>query len=445
MTRESTATFALGGVHPPGCKQLAAGSAIEPMPTPAELCVSMSQHLGAPATPVVKARQEVSEGELIAVVEKGLGAPIHSPVTGVIKKIEDIAHPTMGRCPAVSITVTLDAPARVYEYMDWSGLSREDMLGRVKDAGVVGMGGAGFPTCIKLSPPPDCQVDTLVINGVECESYVTSDHRIMLEKSAQIVEGVRILMAILGVGRAIIGIELNKPDAIEAMEKAAVDQAKGLDIRIAPLKVKYPQGSEKQLIQAVTNRRVPSGSLPAHIGVVVQNVGTALAVYEAVALTRPSYERVVSVSGLGIARPANLMCKIGTRISDLVEYLGGLSEDTVKCILGGPMMGYALADTAYPICKNNTGILFMTSQETIDEPFLNCIRCGRCLRACPMGLMPNDISIHVERGRFQDLEKFGLLDCFECGSCAYVCPAKRPLVQFIRVAKLNHNKQRSKK
>ena len=445
MTRENLTTFSLGGVHPPGCKSIASGAAIESMPLPGELCVSSSQHMGAPASFLVKPKQEVLEGELIAVVERGLGAPIHSPATGKVKKIEDILHPTLGMIPAAFINPASEVLPRIYRHMDWAALSREELLDKIKEAGVVGMGGAGFPTHIKLSPPPGCKVDTLVINGVECESYVTSDHRLMLEHAEDIIEGVRIIMHILKVDLAVIGVEINKPDALDALEKAAKTRAKEANIRLVPLKVKYPQGSEKQLIQAVTNRLVPPGGLPAHVGVVVQNVGTAQCVYQAVSMGKPSYERVVSISGLGIARPANLFCKIGTRISDIVDFLGGISQNTVKCILGGPMMGYALSDISYPICKNNTGVLFLTDQETADPSFTNCIRCGHCLRACPMGLMPSNISVHVERGRLTGLEKFGLMDCFECGSCAYVCPAKRPLVHFIRVGKLHHNKQSAKK
>ncbi len=438
MLSSALRTFNLGGVHPASSKDRSAGLAIQPMPLPAVLRVSMSQHLGAPATPLVKARQEVVEGELIASVEKGLGANIHCPATGVVKKIVEIPHPSLGRVQAVEIQPDPEAARVEYTLTDWRALTTEEMLARIREAGVVGMGGAGFPTYIKLAPPPGTDVDVLLLNGVECESYVTADHRLMLERTTEIVEGARILLTVLGIKKAVVGIEVNKPDAIAAFEKVlscTADTENEFDISVCHLAVKYPQGSEKQLIQAATGRRVPSGSLPAHAGVLVQNVGTTFATYEAVALNKNCYERVLTVTGGGAFHPANLLCRVGTLISDIVEHLGGLSDRTVKCILGGPMMGYALADLNYPVCKNNTGLLFLTEEETDLSGYGACIRCGRCLDACPMGLMPNEMSVWAERERFSGIEKFGLWDCFECGSCAYVCPAKRPLVQFIRTAK----------
>ena len=270
------------------------------------------------------------------------------------------------------------------------------------------------------------------INGAECEPYLTADHRLMIEHAPEIVTGIRILMKILGVDHARVGVENNKLDAIESLGKAVKDDSA---IEICPLKTRYPQGGEKQLIEALTGRRVGSGKLPASVGVVVQNVATAFAVYEAVVLRKPMYERVLTVSGKGIKRPANLRVAVGTRISDIIDFLGGMSDDTVKVIMGGPMMGFATSDLSTPVTKTTSGILFLTAEEVDVRAGGPCVRCGWCLDACPMGLEPKEIALYVEAGKGKETEQFGVKDCFECGSCAFVCPAKRPLVQLIRMAK----------
>ncbi|MBR3095122.1 MAG: electron transport complex subunit RsxC, partial [Clostridia bacterium] len=279
-------------------------------------------------------------------------------------------------------------------------------------------------------------VDTLVINGAECEPYITADHRIMLEHTDEVILGVKILMKVLNVQRCLIGIENNKMNAIKAMKKSAkAISTEENKILVKALQVKYPQGAEKQLIYSLTGRKVPSGGLPAAVGCVVQNISTAYATYQAVVEGRPLTERVVTVSGKGIARPANLLVKVGTRISDIVDYLGGLKEDVRKIVLGGPMMGFAISDLSIPVTKTTSAILFMTDEEINNDPISSCIRCGWCLEACPQGLEPKEIAIYVEANRAEETAQFGLFDCVECGSCAYVCPAKRPLVQFIRIAK----------
>jgi electron transport complex protein RnfC len=430
-------TFAKGGIHPDEHKELTEGLAIEVMPPPSQVVLPLSMHFGAIAKPTVKKKQEVQEGEEIAVVEKALGASIHSSVTGVVKAIEPRPHPTMVRCDAVIIDRDPEAPPRQYESEDWRKLSREQLLARVKNAGIVGMGGAGFPTYVKLSPPPNAKIDTLVLNGAECEPYLTTDHRLMLEYPDKIIEGAKIILKILGIKQGIIGIELNKPDAINTMNKAA-QQLAGKDddvIKVQGMDVKYPQGSEKQLIYSLTKRSVPGGGLPFDVGVIVQNISTTLAVFEAATMQKPVYEKVATFSGRALHRQANLQVKVGTLLSDVVNYLGG-AKDVVKIVSGGPMMGFAISSLDVPVTKTTSGVLFLNSSETDLGEFGPCIHCGWCMEACPMGLSPKEVALYVEAGRGHLTEKFGIFDCFECGCCAYVCPAKRPLVQFARLAKI---------
>jgi electron transport complex protein RnfC len=394
-------------------------------------------HFGAPAKPIVKKKQTVQEGEPIAVVEKALGATIHSSVTGTVKAIEPRPHPTMVRCEAIIIERDPAAAPRSYELHDWRKLTREQLLARVKDAGIVGLGGAGFPTHVKLSPPPNAKVDTLVLNGAECEPYLTTDHRLMLEYPEKIVEGTKIILKILGIKQAVIGIELNKPDAINVMNKAA-EASQGKDdfsVRVQGMTVKYPQGSEKQLIYSLTGRSVPGGGLPFDVGVIVQNISTTLAISEAAEMQKPLYEKVVTFSGRAINRPANLKVRVGTVLSSIVDYLGG-TTDLVKIVSGGPMMGFAVSSMEVPITKTTSGVLFLNSSETDLGEFGPCIHCGWCVNACPMGLSPKEVGLYVEANKGHLTEKFGVFECFECGCCAYVCPAKRPLVQFARLAKI---------
>lgn len=430
-------TFSRGGVHPDEHKGLTEHLQIEEMPVPKEVVLPLSMHFGAMARPVVKKKQEVLEGELIAAVEKGLGAPIHSSVTGVVKAIEPRPHPTMVRCEAVVIERNPDAAPRAYEVRDWRKLTKDQLLAKVKEAGIVGLGGAGFPTYVKLSPPPTAAVDTLVLNGAECEPYLTTDHRLMLEFPEKVVEGAKILLKILGVKRGIIGIELNKPDAINAMTRAAQQSAADdMALAVQGMEVKYPQGSEKQLIYSLTRRSVPGGGLPFDVGVVVQNISTTLAVFEAATMDKPLYEKVVTISGRGIQRQANLKVKVGTVLSDIVEYLGGTTQDLMKIVSGGPMMGFAISTLDAPIVKTSSGVLFLSSKETDLGTHGPCIHCGWCMDACPMGLQPKEVGIYVEAGKGHQTEKFGVSECFECGCCAFVCPARRPLVQFARLAKI---------
>ncbi len=430
-------TFPKGGVHPPEFKEQTQGLAIEVMPMPDELELILGQHIGAPCQPTVAKRQEVTVGQVIGEVKKGLGVPLHSPVTGKVKDLGMSAHPMRVSAPSLTLTVDHQAVAPSYEKADWRKLDGGDLLARVHDGGIIGIGGAGFPTHVKLKPPAGSPVDTLILNGAECEPYITADHRAMLEYTDEIIEGALILLKILGIKECHIGIESNKPDAIKVMSEAAARvSVSDATIRVRPLQVKYPQGSEKQLIQAVTGRKVPAMALPSAVGVVVQNVSTAKAVYDAVACGKPLYEKVVTIAGKGIGRPANLLVKVGTKLKDIVNYLGDLQPGLAKIILGGPMMGFAVSSLEVPVTKTTSAVLFLTKEEVDTRPHSSCIRCGWCLEACPMGLEPKEIAIYVEAGRAEATEPFGVFECFECGSCAYVCPAKRPLVQFIRLAKM---------
>ena len=435
--QEILLTFPKGGVHPSESKSLSEHLAIETLPIPEEVDILLQQHFGAPCKPLVDKKAKVSEGDLIGEVAGGLGASIHASVTGTVKGIGASTNPVSVTTASVTIQTDRDAPPRSYTIEDWRSLPPEELRKRVKAAGIVGIGGAGFPTHVKLSPPPEAKVDVLIINGVECEPYLTTDHRLMLEHPEDIIEGARIILAMLGIKECRIGIEANKMDAVEALRKAVREKvSNGFKVTVDALKVKYPQGSEKQLIESITKRRVPGFGLPFDVGVIVQNVGTTKAIYEAVALNKPLYEKVITLSGRGISRAANLKVRIGTRLSDIVSYLGGTKPDLARIVMGGPMMGFPVSTLDVPVTKTTSGVLFLTEEEIDSRAYSQCIRCGWCLDACPMGLQPNEIGVYVEAGRAQDTAKFGLFECFECGCCAFVCPAKRPLVQFIRLAKL---------
>ena len=434
---ESLLTFPKGGIHPPDEKELSQNCAVEVMPTPEKVETLLQQHFGAPCKSLVKKKDLVEEGDLIGEVEKGLGANLHASVSGKVKSIGFSAHPLSVKAPSILIETDVDALPKNYSALPWKDLSPEQLLEKVKTAGVVGIGGAGFPTHVKLSPPPEAKVNALILNGAECEPYLTTDQRLMVEHPDQVIEGARIILRILGIEECHVGIEANKPDAIEAMKKAVSGSSdNGTRILIDPVKVKYPQGSEKQLIESITNRRVPGFGLPFDVGVIVQNVGTAKAIYDAVTFEKPLYEKIVTISGRGINRPANILVKIGTRLSDIVAYLGGIKPELSKIVMGGPMMGFAVSTMDIPITKTTSGVLFLTDAEINTRPHGQCIRCGWCLNVCPMGLSPNEIGVYVEAGRPDETTQFGVFECFECGCCAYTCPAKRPLVQFIRLAKM---------
>lgn len=421
-----------GGIHPRDGKELAREKPVEEMPVPAELVIPMSQHIGAPCTPCVKAGDRVKRGQLIGTSPAFLHADIHAPSSGKVARIEERPHSGRISCQAVVIeTDGEDAWAEGLPLVrDWRSMTKEEILAAIQKAGIVGMGGAAFPTHIKLKPAKP--VDILILNGAECEPYLTADYRLMLEASARIAEGVQILTKVLGVTRRVIGIEDNKPEAVQAMKKAC----EGTGIEVAALRTKYPQGAEKMLIKVLAGREVPMGGLPMDVGAVVQNVGTAAAVFDAVVHGLPLTERITTVSGDAIAEPKNLRIRIGTKYADAIDYCGGMKEQADKLLAGGPMMGMAQATAEVPVMKGTSGILALTRKLTAHGPEMPCIRCGRCVKACPMGLVPSMLSILSQRGNFSSCrDDYGLMNCVECGSCTYVCPAKRNIVQYIKHAK----------
>ncbi len=428
-------TFVLGGVHPPENK-LSAGEPVRTLEIPVRVTVPMGQNLGTPAKPVVKRGDKVKTGQLLAEAGGFISSRVHSPVSGTVFKIDNIMDMSGYRRQAIIINVEgdewMDDIDRSEKLVTDIPFSAQEIVAKIKDAGIVGMGGATFPTHVKLMPPPGKKADYLIINGVECEPYLTSDHRLMLEKGPEIVVGTKILMKALQVNRAVIGIENNKPDAIQKMSELVAGEE---GITVQPLKVKYPQGGEKQLIKAVTGREVPSGKLPIEVGCVVQNVGTAFAVYEAVTKNKPLIERVVTVTGKALEKPSNLKVRIGTPVSQLIEAAGGLPEDTGKIIGGGPMMGKALATPEVPVVKGTSGILLMREEESHRAPESPCIRCSKCTQVCPMGLEPFLLSRLARIGRFEEAEKEKVMDCIECGSCQYTCPAHIPLLDYLRLGK----------
>ncbi len=410
--------------------------AVNEMKVPEKVVIPLQQHIGAPCEPLesIEVGTEVKKGQKIADSSGFVSAPIHASISGKVTAIGPYNHP-LGR-PVEAITIESDGEdkwddnIRAPERFD--KLSAEEIREIVREAGIVGLGGATFPAHVKLSPPEGKKIDIVVINGAECEPYLTADDRVMVEQPEKIVFGLKMMIKALGADKGVIGIEDNKADAIKLMEEAVADEA---DLTVAKLHTKYPQGAEKMLIKVTTGREVPSGGLPLDVGVVNHNVGTAIAITDAVREGKPLIERVVTVTGAGINSPANLMIRVGTLVSEALEHCGGLKENTQKLIIGGPMMGLAQPNPDIPVIKGTSGILALTEQDVHLAESSPCIRCAKCVDGCPVQLMPTAIAQAAEHDMFQKAEKLHAMDCFECGCCAYVCPSKIPLTQWIRIAK----------
>lgn len=428
-------TFKVGGVHPPENK-LSAGKKIEELPIPKTVFIPVAQHIGSPSTAVVNKGDVVKTGQIIAKSSGFVSTNIHSSVSGKVKKIDVSADSSGYPKQGIFIDVegdewieNIDRSEILVKNFEYSG---QEIIQKIQDAGIVGLGGATFPTHVKLVPPKGMKAEVLLINGVECEPYLTSDHRLMLEKADEILVGTQLLMKAMNVDKAFIGIENNKPDAIQLL----IEKAKNYKgINVVALKVKYPQGGEKQLIKAVTGKEVPSGGLPIAVGAVVSNVGTAFAVYEAVQKNKPLFERVVTVTGKGIGKPSNFKVRIGTATTELIEAAGGLPENTGKIISGGPMMGRAVVSLDIPVTKGTSGILIMPAEEAKRAEYMDCIRCSRCVSVCPMGLEPYLLMTFGQKQLFDRAENERVMDCIECGSCSYTCPSYRPLLDYIRFGK----------
>jgi electron transport complex protein RnfC len=428
-------TFKIGGIHPPDSK-LSASSPIEVLPLPEVAYIPVGQHIGAPATPIVAKGDKIKVGQLIAKASGFVSANIHSSVSGTVIGIENMVDVSGYPRPTIAIAVEGDewdeSIDRTTTLVEAIQLSSREIIKRVADMGIVGMGGAAFPTHIKLMVPDGKKVDVLIINGAECEPYLTADDRLMVEHGREILVGVKLLMKALNVDRAIIGIENNKPEAIGNLSMLCKYHS---GISVLPLKVKYPQGGEKQLVKAAINREIPSGGLPFDVGAVVQNVATAFAIYEAVQKKKPLIDRVVTVTGEPISRPSNFLVRIGTPIGQLLEAAGGLVEGDVKVISGGPMMGKALPTVMSPVTKGTSGVLVIKEGMAMRPAVSECIRCAKCVSVCPMGLEPFLLNKLSVRNMYPELEGNRVTDCIECGSCAYTCPAGIPLLDYIRYGK----------
>lgn len=421
-----------GGVHPPENKLQTANLPSEDLKAPKMLYIPLQQHIGAMLEPTVKVGETVLKGQKIADSQGFLTSPIHSSVSGVVKKIDEHVFPLMGKMKTIFIeNDEQDTWAELEKIDDWKNATKEELLAIIREKGIVGIGGATFPTHIKLNPPADTKIDTLILNGAECEPYLNSDNRLMLEAPEKIVQGIEIIKKILGVSRAIIGIEENKLEAISIMSKAV----SGTGIEVVPLKTKYPQGGEKQLIKALLDRVVPVGKLPSAVGVVVQNTGTACAIYDAVVNGIPLIEKIVTVSGLGVTSPKNLKVAIGTPISCLLENCGVNLEVVDKLVMGGPMMGVAQSSLDAPVIKGTSGLLALTQTETNSCKAKPCLSCGKCVDVCPMGLVPLMFNRLANIQDWAQMKEYNLMNCIECGSCVYICPANRPLTEAIKLGK----------
>ncbi len=422
-----------GGVHPHDGKHLSSGVSLKSAPLLEKYTVILNQHIGAPPKLVVNPGDTVKKGQPIAEAGGFVSGNVHSPTSGTVGKIVDVNGPMGVNMQALEIISDGQDEwgSGLEPITDWRNVEPAAIKERIAKAGIVGMGGAAFPTHVKLSPPADKKIDTLILNGAECEPYLTADHRLMLERPEAVLRGAAMMARILDIKNIFVGIESNKPDAIRVMKEKAAEYG----VTVVPLRVRYPQGGEKQLIYAVTGRKVPQAMLPMDAGCVVQNVGTAAAVNDAVLEGKPLIERVTTVTGKPVVSPGNWLVRIGTPIAELIKLAGGVKSSPGKVILGGPMMGFAQKSLEVPVMKNTSGVLLLDRTEVVQFTSEPCIRCGKCIDNCPMNLLCGIIGSFIENEKFEKAEELHVMDCLECGACAYDCPAHRPLVQHVRRAK----------
>jgi len=422
------------GIHPPHGKKQTESLALSPFPTPEKVVIPMAMHIGAPAKIIVKKGDMVVAGQTIGEPSGFISVPVFASICGEVTAISDVFHPMGQMVPAVEITGNGSTETQAFSPLnDWKDRSPTELIERIRDCGIVGRGGASFPTHVKLSPPPEKKIDTLIINGAECEPYLTADHRLLLERTHEFITGSLIAQYILRVKKTYIGIEKNKPDAIAAVKKM-VQEMKAESITVIALETKYPQGGEKQLIQAITKRQVPSGKLPMDVGCVVTNVGTAHSIFKAIVHGIPLYRRVVTVTGSSVKTPGNYIIPVGTSIREILEHAQTDFSSVKKVLMGGPMMGIAMASLDVPIVKSTSGLLVLEETTPATQEY-NCINCGACVQGCPIHLIPSHFSKLVKHQKYEECEQKNILDCIECGSCSYVCPSKINLVHYIKLGK----------
>ena len=425
-----------GGVHPPEHKELSRKGDIIIVPPPKTVMIPLQQHTGAPCEAAVEKDKTVAIGEKIGDSKAFVSSPVHASIAGKVKAIGPIPHPTLCEFTGITIEAEGEQNFAVKEERDWKALKPEEIIPIIREAGIVGMGGAAFPTHVKLTPPAGKKVEVLVINGAECEPYLTSDEQLMLTQAKLIIEGVKILSVAAKAERCVIGIENNKPQAIKAIEEAVKSTEMPVRTEVNTLQTMYPQGSEKQLIYALTGREVPSGGLPVDVGVVMQNVGTSFAVYEAVVKGKPLIERILTMTGSAINNPGNYLVRIGTPLLEVIQAAGGIKDTLRKVIMGGPMMGIAQSNLQAPIIKGTSGILFLSEADIKQTKEYPCIRCGTCVNACPQSLVPTYIAQLVKKKKYEEAKSdYNLMDCIECGCCTYACPSKIPIIQYVRLGK----------
>jgi len=431
------------GVHPEEYKELTCHLNSQVLPLPDEVFLPLQQHIGAPTLALVEKGDRVKTGQKIADSDKYVSSPVHASITGEVADVMDYTHPLGGRIPMIHIKAEGEEEWQLLDIPKyWEQADVDTLRKLVREAGIVGLGGAAFPTHVKMAPPPEKHIDTFILNGCECEPFLTCDHRSMLEQTSRILTGMAIILKMLGIPRGYIGVERNKLDAIEILEKHIRDLQ--LDFKVLPLKVKYPQGAEKMLIDAALGRKVPAGGLPMDVGVVVNNVATAQAVYDAVVEGKPLIQRMVTVTGTGIQNPGNWVARLGTPFQQLIDACGGLSDDTCQVFMGGPMMGQAQYDLNVPTLKGTSGIVCLPEAHVQVSRQYPCIKCGTCVSVCPMELVPTRLARLAEMGRWPESEEWNVYNCIECGSCAFVCPSNIPLVQWIRVGKVKTTEHKQK-